>query len=38
MERSVELLIRCEHIEQLFLIPLTIWTLIGNAFLAAQFT
>ncbi|CAF1619503.1 unnamed protein product [Adineta ricciae] len=41
MKKSIEVLaslIRCKEISQIFLIPLTMWSLTENAFLNAQFT
>ncbi|CAF0820564.1 unnamed protein product [Adineta steineri] len=41
MKKSVDVLlsmIQCKHIDQLFLIPITIWTLVQSTFLTAQFT
>jgi hypothetical protein len=41
LKKSVEVLkslFRWRHIDQFFLVPLTMWTMIEHAFLIAQFT
>jgi hypothetical protein len=41
LKKSLEVVrsfFRWKHIDQLFLVPITMWTMIENTFLMAQFT